>query len=174
MNDVASLWHLTKKDAYPFLPLEQRRTLEEDENFFREKLLPTDFSRFILEPVRHPYASPISNSIGVLTRRVFGRRVSRMPQRLPWSMCEHGRPRIAGRCRMIFWTGSTLMREQSAGESGRSNPVLAFLSLKTRTIVSTDSRPVVRHAMRTPMRKSRKFVPSMFNRRNGESEPADL
>jgi GNAT superfamily N-acetyltransferase len=39
MNDVAALWHFTKKAAYPYLPLDQRRTLEEDVNFFREKIL---------------------------------------------------------------------------------------------------------------------------------------
>lgn len=33
---VAELWHVTKKDAYPYLPLEQERTLEEDRRFFQE------------------------------------------------------------------------------------------------------------------------------------------
>jgi len=37
---VAELWHVTKKDAYPYLPLEQERTLEDDFKFFHEKLLP--------------------------------------------------------------------------------------------------------------------------------------
>jgi GNAT superfamily N-acetyltransferase len=36
---VAELWHFTKKLAYPYLPLEQIRTFEEDEKFFREKIL---------------------------------------------------------------------------------------------------------------------------------------
>lgn len=40
MNDVAALWHFTKKKAYPYLPLEQRRTLEEDVMFFRENIFP--------------------------------------------------------------------------------------------------------------------------------------
>jgi ribosomal protein S18 acetylase RimI-like enzyme len=34
------LWHVTKKDAYPYLPLEQERKLDDDAKFFREKLLP--------------------------------------------------------------------------------------------------------------------------------------
>jgi GNAT superfamily N-acetyltransferase len=37
---VVELWHITKKDAYPYLPLEQARTLEDDSRFFHEKLLP--------------------------------------------------------------------------------------------------------------------------------------
>ena len=36
---VVELWHTTKKDAYPYLPLEQERTLEDDSTFFHEKLL---------------------------------------------------------------------------------------------------------------------------------------
>ena len=37
---VVDVWHTTKKVAYPYLPLEQARTREDDLNFFREKLLP--------------------------------------------------------------------------------------------------------------------------------------
>jgi ribosomal protein S18 acetylase RimI-like enzyme len=39
-NSVVELWHTTKRDAYPYLPLEQARTLEDDLRFFREKLCP--------------------------------------------------------------------------------------------------------------------------------------
>lgn len=39
VNNVAELWHFTKKAAYSYLPLEQLRNLEEDEHFFREKIL---------------------------------------------------------------------------------------------------------------------------------------
>ena len=39
VNNVAELWHFTKKAAYPYLPLEQLRNLEEDELFFREQIL---------------------------------------------------------------------------------------------------------------------------------------
>jgi ribosomal protein S18 acetylase RimI-like enzyme len=37
---VVELWHHTKRDAYPYLPLEQGRSLEEDSEFFHQKLLP--------------------------------------------------------------------------------------------------------------------------------------
>jgi|SRR5215203_1303229 len=37
---VIALWHETKLDAYPYLPLEQSRTIEEDRRFFREVILP--------------------------------------------------------------------------------------------------------------------------------------
>jgi putative acetyltransferase len=37
---VVELWHHTKKDAYPYLPLEQARTPEDDYTFFHQKLLP--------------------------------------------------------------------------------------------------------------------------------------
>jgi hypothetical protein len=37
---VAELWHATKKNAYPYLPLEQARTLAADSAFFHQKLLP--------------------------------------------------------------------------------------------------------------------------------------
>jgi ribosomal protein S18 acetylase RimI-like enzyme len=37
---VAELWHCTKKDAYPYLPLEQVRTVDEDSEFFHHVLLP--------------------------------------------------------------------------------------------------------------------------------------
>ena len=36
---VVELWHVTKKDAYPYLPLEQTRTLEEDFAFFSRVIL---------------------------------------------------------------------------------------------------------------------------------------
>jgi len=39
VNNVAELWHFTKKAAYSYLPLEQLRNLEEDELFFREQIL---------------------------------------------------------------------------------------------------------------------------------------
>src|ERR1700694_2488501 len=38
-KSVVELWHATKKDAYPYLPLEQERTLEDDSTFFHENLL---------------------------------------------------------------------------------------------------------------------------------------
>jgi GNAT superfamily N-acetyltransferase len=37
---LAQLWHETKQVAYPYLPLEQGRTLAEDLAFLREHLLP--------------------------------------------------------------------------------------------------------------------------------------
>lgn len=37
---VVELWHATKKNAYPYLPLEQTRTLDDDSAFFHQKLLP--------------------------------------------------------------------------------------------------------------------------------------
>jgi GrpB-like predicted nucleotidyltransferase (UPF0157 family)/GNAT superfamily N-acetyltransferase len=37
---VAELWHRTKKEAYPYLPLEQVRTVDEDSEFFHQVLLP--------------------------------------------------------------------------------------------------------------------------------------
>lgn len=37
---LARLWHETKRVAYPYLPLEQSRTLSEDLEFFRARLLP--------------------------------------------------------------------------------------------------------------------------------------
>jgi ribosomal protein S18 acetylase RimI-like enzyme len=40
IDDVIRLWHITKLDAYPYLPLEQGRTLDEDSRFFREVILP--------------------------------------------------------------------------------------------------------------------------------------
>ena len=36
---VIELWHRTKRDAYPYLPLEQSRTLDEDRAFFRTSIL---------------------------------------------------------------------------------------------------------------------------------------
>ena len=38
-KSVVELWHTTKKDAYPYLALEQERTLEDDLTFFHEKIL---------------------------------------------------------------------------------------------------------------------------------------
>jgi ribosomal protein S18 acetylase RimI-like enzyme len=40
IDEVIRLWHETKLDAYPYLPLEQGRTVEEDGRFFREVILP--------------------------------------------------------------------------------------------------------------------------------------
>lgn len=37
---VIELWHVTKRDAYPYLPLEQEHTLEDDTGFFTEHLEP--------------------------------------------------------------------------------------------------------------------------------------
>jgi ribosomal protein S18 acetylase RimI-like enzyme len=37
---VVALWHETKQDAYPYLALEQGRTLDEDADFLRERILP--------------------------------------------------------------------------------------------------------------------------------------
>jgi len=39
-EEVIRLWHETKRAAYPYLPLEQGRTLDEDGRFFREVILP--------------------------------------------------------------------------------------------------------------------------------------
>lgn len=40
IDEVIRLWHVTKQDAYPYLPLEQGRTLDEDSRFFRDVILP--------------------------------------------------------------------------------------------------------------------------------------
>jgi GNAT superfamily N-acetyltransferase len=40
LDEVIELWHTTKKAAYPYLPLEQDRTLEQNSTFFRETLMP--------------------------------------------------------------------------------------------------------------------------------------
>jgi len=40
VDEVIHLWHVTKRDAYPYLPLEQARTLDEDTRFFRDVILP--------------------------------------------------------------------------------------------------------------------------------------
>lgn len=40
VEDLTRLWHETKQVAYPYLPLEQGRTLAEDAAFMRERLLP--------------------------------------------------------------------------------------------------------------------------------------
>ena len=39
VESVVTLWHTTKKAAYPYLPLEQARTLDEDYSFFNEEIL---------------------------------------------------------------------------------------------------------------------------------------
>ena len=39
-EEVVALWHRSKRAAYPFLPLEQARTLEEDRAFFRANVVP--------------------------------------------------------------------------------------------------------------------------------------
>ena len=36
---VVALWHRAKRAAYPFLPLEQARTIDEDRAFFRSSIL---------------------------------------------------------------------------------------------------------------------------------------
>jgi ribosomal protein S18 acetylase RimI-like enzyme len=38
---VVALWHITKREAYPYLPLEQKRTLEEDSALFAQTILRT-------------------------------------------------------------------------------------------------------------------------------------
>jgi ribosomal protein S18 acetylase RimI-like enzyme len=40
LHDVVALWHRTQKDAYPYLPLTQAHTLDDDLQFFRNVLLP--------------------------------------------------------------------------------------------------------------------------------------
>jgi ribosomal protein S18 acetylase RimI-like enzyme len=40
IDEVIQLWHVTKLDAYPYLPLEQGRTIDEDSRFFRDVILP--------------------------------------------------------------------------------------------------------------------------------------
>ena len=40
IDAIIRLWHVTKRAAYPYLPLEQSRTLAEDTRFFREVILP--------------------------------------------------------------------------------------------------------------------------------------
>jgi ribosomal protein S18 acetylase RimI-like enzyme len=39
VGQVVELWHTTKKQAYPYLPLEQARTTEDDATFFGSHLL---------------------------------------------------------------------------------------------------------------------------------------
>ncbi len=39
-TEVVKLWHLTKKAAYSYLPLEQSRTLEADSEFFHSVIVP--------------------------------------------------------------------------------------------------------------------------------------
>ena len=40
VDEVVRVWHESKRVAYPYLPLEQGRTLAEDEDFFRQVILP--------------------------------------------------------------------------------------------------------------------------------------
>ncbi len=40
IDAVIRLWHASKRVAYPYLPLEQSRTLAEDARFFRDRILP--------------------------------------------------------------------------------------------------------------------------------------
>lgn len=40
LDEVVNVWHITQKDAYPYLPLTQAHTLEDDLQFFRDVLLP--------------------------------------------------------------------------------------------------------------------------------------
>jgi ribosomal protein S18 acetylase RimI-like enzyme len=40
VDAVIGLWHVTKRAAYPYLPLEQKRSIEDDTWFFREHILP--------------------------------------------------------------------------------------------------------------------------------------
>ena len=37
---VIRVWHESKQEAYPYLPLEQGRTLADDDRFFRERVVP--------------------------------------------------------------------------------------------------------------------------------------
>src|SRR5688572_4352734 len=39
LDAVVALWHRAKRRAYPYLPLEQARTLEDDCAFFRDSIL---------------------------------------------------------------------------------------------------------------------------------------
>ena len=40
IDTVIRVWHLSKQEAYPYLPLEQGRTVEEDAAFFRAHVIP--------------------------------------------------------------------------------------------------------------------------------------
>jgi len=40
LDAVVELWHITKRAAYPYLPLEQTYTLADDNRFFRSHILP--------------------------------------------------------------------------------------------------------------------------------------
>ena len=42
VDAVVEVWHESKRVAYPYLPLEQGRTLAEDGDFFRGVILPND------------------------------------------------------------------------------------------------------------------------------------
>src|SRR5689334_7829190 len=39
-DTVVRVWHESKQVAYPYLPLEQGRTLAEDDRFFRDRVVP--------------------------------------------------------------------------------------------------------------------------------------
>ena len=39
---TVAVWHESKQVAYPYLPLEQGRTLADDERFFRERIWPAE------------------------------------------------------------------------------------------------------------------------------------
>ena len=40
IDETIRMWHVTKRVAYPYLPLEQGRAIEEDGRFFREHIVP--------------------------------------------------------------------------------------------------------------------------------------
>ncbi len=40
LDAVVRVWHVTKQDCYPYLALEQGRTLQQDHAFFVERILP--------------------------------------------------------------------------------------------------------------------------------------
>jgi len=40
IDETVRMWHATKRVAYPYLPLEQSRTVEDDDGFFRRFILP--------------------------------------------------------------------------------------------------------------------------------------
>lgn len=39
VDDVVKVWNATKRDTYDFIPLEQNRTVPEDDAFFRARIL---------------------------------------------------------------------------------------------------------------------------------------
>jgi ribosomal protein S18 acetylase RimI-like enzyme len=40
IDTVVQLWHVTKREAYPYLPLEQEYSLAQNDWFFRTRILP--------------------------------------------------------------------------------------------------------------------------------------